>query len=419
MKLLAQSVGGGEEEGGAREVGEPVNDLVALAGARCDGEEVGARGGVVEGVAELGGSVLRREKLVESVALLLLELTEKGEEGKEGAMEVGEPETELAELGNREAFERAARRFARLAHHAVGVRTAARAPGGVADDDGSAFRVEARSAKSPSERARAAIVATGAPTVGREVGEGLDQIMIGLVIGRNFRTRTFLARSRRFGLFRGPGTTRARRGSRSFRRGKKIELLEESERIESEPLVEDDGGERVELGATARGVLQVEEAVGLGVEAEERDGRSAVGLVELAVEAEQLAKEASKSAVERAEKGLFPGVGGGLVPGVRVEERSSEPEDEVPAGVTAGEEVVADAELGEKLVHRLPGPLSVAVEEDGVKLDGFGIAAARVEALGVGEDAALAFRVDLLGVVEHPGGELAEGARPGGAEARA
>ena len=247
------------------------------------------------------------------------------------------------------------------------------------------------------------------------MGEGLDQIMIGLVIGRNFRTRTFLARSRRFGLFRGPGTTRARRGSRSFRRGKKIELLEESERIESEPLVEDDGGERVELGATARGVLQVEEAVGLGVEAEERDGRSAVGLAELAVEAEQLAKEASKSAVERAEKGLFPGVGGGLVPGVRVEERSSEPEDEVPAGVTAGEEVVADAELGEKLVHRLPGPLSVAVEEDGVKLDGFGIAAARVEALGVGEDAALAFRVDLLGVVEHPGGELAEGARPGGA----
>jgi hypothetical protein len=163
------------------------------------------------------------------------------------------------------------------------------------------------------------------------VGEGLDQIVIGLVIGRNFRRGTFLVRSRRFGFFRGSGTTRARRGSRSFRGGKEIELLEESEWIESEPLVEDDGRERVELGATARGVLEVEEAVGLGVEAEERDGRSTVGLVERAVEAEQLAKKASKSAVERAKKGLFPGVGGGLIPGVGVEERSSEPEDEVPA----------------------------------------------------------------------------------------
>ena len=93
-----------------------------------------------------------------------------------------------------------------------------------------------------------------------------------------------------------------------------------------------------------------------------------------------------------------------------------EPEDEVPVRVVASEEVVSDVELDELAVDRLPGSLPVAVSEGGVELDGFGVAAAGVEALGVGESAALTFGVDLEAIGVHPGREVLEGARPGSAQ---
>jgi len=131
--------------------------------------------------------------------------------------------------------------------------------------------------------------------------------------------------------------------------------------------VEDDRGRRVVGETPTGGVLEVEKAVGLGVEAEVRDGGLPLVVGELAVEAEELAEEAEESAVEGAEEGGLPGGGGSGLAGVRVEERLSEPEDEVPTRVAAGEEVVAEAELAEELVNGLPGPQAIAVEEDSVE----------------------------------------------------
>ena len=194
--------------------------------------------------------------------------------------------------------------------------------------------------------------------------------------------------------------------------GEKLELFEQKSRVEREPLVEDDGGRFVVLGATAGGVLEVEKAVGLGIEAKERNGGISLGCSQLAVEAEQLAEEAQKRPVEGPEEGRLPGGGLGAIPSVRVPQGGGEPEDEVPVRIVASEEVMGDVELGELAVDREPGSLSVAVGEGGVELDGFCVAAAGVEALGVGDGAALPLWVNLERVVVHPGCKVLERSCP-------
>ena len=176
--------------------------------------------------------------------------------------------------------------------------------------------------------------------------------------------------------------------------------------------MEDDGGRFVLFGATAGGVLKVEETVGLGVEAKERNGGISLRCGQLALDAQQLAEEAKESAVEGPEEGRLPGSGLGAIPSVGVLQGGGEPEDEVPVRVVASEEVVSDVELDELAVDRLPGSLPVAVSEGGVELDGFGVAAARIKALGVGESAALTFGVDLERVALHPSRKVLKRPRP-------
>ena len=194
--------------------------------------------------------------------------------------------------------------------------------------------------------------------------------------------------------------------------GEKLELSEQEPRVEREPLVEDDGGRIVVFGATTGGVLEVEKAVGLGIEAKERNGGISLRCSQLAVEAEQLAEEAEKRAVEGPEEGRLPGGGQGAIPSVGVLQGGGEPEDEVPVRVAASEEVVGDVELGELAVDREPGSLSVAVSEGGVEFDGLCIAAACVETLGVGDGAALPLGVDLGPITAHPGGKVLKRSRP-------
>lgn len=65
-----------------------------------------------------------------------------------------------------------------------------------------------------------------------------------------------------------------------------MERREKGVRIEGEAFVEDGYREFIRGLSTARCVLEVEEAIGLGVEAKERNGRLAVVAQELAIEAE-------------------------------------------------------------------------------------------------------------------------------------
>lgn len=96
-------------------------------------------------------------------------------------------------------------------------------------------------------------------------------------------------------------------------------------RIKSKPLVEDGDGRFIRRLATTRRVLKVEQPIGFGIEAQERDGGRAVVAQKLAVEAEELAEEAEQGTVKRPVKVLLPGVGVGGVAGVRVAQRLVEP----------------------------------------------------------------------------------------------
>lgn len=78
----------------------------------------------------------------------------------------------------------------------------------------------------------------------------------------------------------------------------------------------------------------------------------------------------------------------------------------MPVRVASSEEVVGDVELGELAVDREPESLPVAVSEGCVEFGGFGVAAASMEALGVGDGTALPLGVDLEPVAAHPGGKV-------------
>jgi len=338
---------------------------------------------------------------------------------EERAVEVREPGAEPAELGNGEVIEGALGGLAGLLFHALEVGSAARPPGCTGNDGSGSFCLEAGGPQRSPQRPSAAVHPSLAPSFGGQLTERLDQLVIGFVVGRGFRR---CARSGgppfdRFAVRFGAFATRGR--NRSLLVGEKLELFEQEPGIEGEPVVEDDGGRLVVFRAATGGVLEVEKAVGLGIEAKKRNGGISLRCGELAVEAEQLAEEAEKRAIEGPEEGGLPRGGLGAIPSVGVRQRGGEPEDEVPVRVTASEEVVGDVELREELVDGPPGPLAIAVHEGGVELGGFGIAAARVEALGVGDSAALALGVDLESVAVHPGCKFFEGARPRRTQPRA
>lgn len=142
--------------------------------------------------------------------------------------------------------------------------------------------------------------------------------------------------------------------------------------------MEDRDGRYIGGLATARSVLEVEQPVGLGIEAKERDGGRAVVAQQLAVEAEQLAEEAQQRPVKRPVELLLPVVGVGGVASVRVAQRLVEPDDQVPSARGASEEVVSHTELAEQLVRRPPVGAPIAVGEQGEQLARFGVGAALV-----------------------------------------
>jgi hypothetical protein len=149
-------------------------------------------------------------------------------------------------------------------------------------------------------------------------------------------------------------------------------------RIEGEALVEDRHRSFIRRLAAARSVLKVEQPVGLGIEAQERDRGRAVVAQKLAVEAEELAEEPQQRPVKRPVKLLFPSVRVGGVARVRVAQRLVEPDDQVPARRRASEEVVSNAKLAEQLVCGLPVGAPITVGEEGEQLGSFCVGAAPV-----------------------------------------
>lgn len=163
VELLAEGVGGNGEEGGARLRSEGVNEEVALAKSRRGDDQVSARAGVEESGAKASCSFLRGEKSLEVVVLLLEELTEQREVRKQDAVELREPEAELAELGDRKVSEGASSGLASLLHHAVSVLATASAPGSGADDASGAVGIVASRAKGPTKRPGAGVHASLEP----------------------------------------------------------------------------------------------------------------------------------------------------------------------------------------------------------------------------------------------------------------
>jgi hypothetical protein len=364
--------------------------------------------------AERSGGVSRSEEAVGVLLLVDAGLLEEREAWKEDVVEVWEPELEASEARDGKASGSTRGSLASLEHHALGVSAAASARGSVGDDGGGALRVVARGAEGATEGASAEVEASLAPGVGGHSGESRDQLLVVLIALRRSESR---ARRARLGL-----RERARlegaspRGSgRGLVRGEQAKVGEESERVERETVVEDDSGRRICRLSTAGRVLEVEEAIGLGVEAKEGGRGVAVGLVGEAGQAEQLAEEAEESTVERPVKVLLPG--GRLVSVARVGvlECGGVPEVEVPVRVVAGVDGVGDVEQGEEGVDRVPVSEPVAVGEEGVDLGALGVGRTLEDGSSIGGDASLSLWVQLVAIGLHPGGEVFEGSGPGGA----
>lgn len=215
VELLAEGVGGNGEESGARLRSEGVNEQVALAKSWRGHDQVGARASVEESCAKASRGFLGGEKPLKVGVLLLEELAKEREVREQDAVELRKPETEFAQLRNRKVSEGASSGLASLLHHAVGVLPAAGAPCRGAHDASGAVGIVASGAKGPAERPGARIHAALEPARGRHSGERFHELLVGLVVGRNFPTRLGGAWLGGFGGL-GSGGSRARRplGSR-------------------------------------------------------------------------------------------------------------------------------------------------------------------------------------------------------------